>query len=165
MKYDVSLFKKNYGRKWINLMVIELIALILAVIMRLSNIELFFEFSIWLIGLIPIVCLPLTYCLYLRAKRQSERQRQWFNDGILYVERCLDNGFTAGGFVRHKETVIFDEIHSVNKTKYNIIITGNIQIIEQYNGISKEKKVNKYLIPRNFTEEENILKLGGYYHD
>lgn len=107
----------------------------------------------------------MTYCLYLRAKRQSERQRQWFNDGILYVERCLDNGFTAGGFVRHKETVIFDEIHSVNKTKYNIIITGNIQIIEQYNGISKEKKVNKYLIPRNFTEEENILKLGGYYHD
>lgn len=161
MEFDLKVFKNNYATSLIKLMYCEIFVFVVAIAMRLTQISFFFTISVLLIGVIPIVILPLTFCYYIRAKKQAERQKQWISNGKLYVERCFDSGLSAGGFINHKETVIFDEINSVDVSRRYIIVFGDINVIEQYNGVSKEKVVGMYKIPRVFKNEDEIINIGG----
>lgn len=164
MEFNIKIFKNNYASSLIRLIYCEIAIFVIAIALRLTQLTLFFTISVLLIGLIPIVVLPLTFCYYIRAKKQAERQKQWISKDKLYVERCFDSGWSAGGFINHKETVIFDEISSVNMSRRYIVVFGDINIIEQYNGISKEKKVGMYKIPRVFKNEDKIINIGGKKH-
>jgi len=164
MEFDIKVFKNNYASWLIKLMYCELAVFVVAIALRLTQLSFFFTISVLLIGLIPIVILPLTFCYYIRARKQAERQRQWISNDKLYVERCFDSGLSAGGFINHKETVIFDKINSVDMSRRYVVVSGDINVIEQYNGVSKEKKVNMYRIPRVFRNEDEIINIGGKNH-
>ena len=161
MDFDKTIFKLHYASTIIKMMYIEIAVLLVAILLRILNVNTLFVFSIILIGLIPFVVFPLTFCYYIRMKKQSERQKQWIKEGILYVERCFDSGLTAGGFVNHKETVIFECISSVIITQRFLKVIGDVVIIDVYNGVSKEKKTLEYNIPRVFSNENEIICLGG----
>ena len=102
MEFDIKVFKNNYASWLIKLMYCELAVFVVAIALRLTQLSFFFTISVLLIGLIPIVILPLTFCYYIRARKQAERQRQWISNDKLYVERCFDSGLSAGGFINHK---------------------------------------------------------------
>jgi len=161
MKYNKEFFKSHYGSLYNKLIIFQLFFLLITFAFSLSK-------NYWLVTLfglifcIELISVPLTFCYYVRAKKQSERQKQWIEDGKLYVERVFDNGLTAGGFVNHKETVIFNHIESIKLTNYHIIITGNIEIISDYNSTIKNKRKTIYKIPRNFIQENLIIQLKKY---
>lgn len=161
MVFDIQTFKRHYASDIIRLMYIEVLVFVIAIIVRIVNISSLFALSVLMIGLIPIVVLPLTFCYYIRMKKQAERQKQWFSNGKLYVERCQDSGLTAGGFVDHRETVLFERIDTVEVKKRYIVLSGEITVVERYNGVSKERQVKSYGIPRTFLREEEIINVGG----
>lgn len=161
MNYDINIFKKRYGSLHIRLLIVQLLALtisIICIMLRLSFVH-YIAGSIICCGIITI---PLTYCFYIRLKKQSERQRQWIKDGKLYVERTKDSGLTAGGFVDHKETIIFDHIYSITENKRFFVVEGDIEIVSVFNEVTKNKKVNNYKIPINFNMAERIKEIGEY---
>lgn len=161
MNYDKKIFKQYYGSLHIKLLVIQILLVVVAVGLMLFKLY-FFRYVYGFIICIGIVSIPFTYCYYIRIKKQSERQRQWITNKKLYVERVLDSGLTAGGFVNHKETVMFDHISSVRMTNRYIIINGDIEIISDFNSVNKNKRKTLYKIPRNFVSENSIIELGEY---
>ena len=107
--------------------------------------------------IVPFFVLPITFSQYLRRKKQSERQKQWFENEVLYIEQVPDNGLTAGGFVKHKITAKIEKIDSAYAEKRFIIVNGEIYVEEIFNNVRKEYKAKQYKIPRCFTNEEKIL--------
>lgn len=161
MKYDEKAFKQHYGSFHIKLLIVQITLLLIAIALMLFK---FYSLRI-LYGLIictEIVLIPLTFCFYIRIKKQSERQRQWICDEKLYVERVFDSGLTAGGFVNYKQTIVFNHIESVKFTYRYIVITGSVDIISDFNSVNKSERKTKYKIPRNFIQENSIIELGEY---
>lgn len=162
MKYDPHYFKSHYGRIFIIAMYVQIVISIISFILFLTPFKGMIIAIVATVGVLTfILILPITFCYYIRFKHQAERQIQWIKDGKLYVNRCFDNGYTAGGFVRHEAEIIFDIISSIQVTKRYIIVKGDIQIVDKFNGIVREKRVEKYAIPRCFLGEEHLLQLGG----
>lgn len=161
MNYDKEIFKNYYGSKYIKGMKIEAINCIICFLLIFTGVWFLVYIAAFVITANLFVVFPLTYCYYLRAKRQSERQKQWISNEKLILERVLDSGLTSGGFVNHKVTVIFEKISNMNLSTRYIEIEGDVQVIEQFNGVTKTKQTDKYLVPRNFSNEKKILSLGG----
>lgn len=161
MYFDINVFKERYGSLHIKLLAIQSIACVLSVICIILRLS-FVHYVAGLIVSCGIITIPLTYCFYIRLKKQSERQRQWLKDGKLYVERVKDSGLTAGGFVDHKETIIFDHINSIIEEKRFFVVKGDIEIISTFNEVTKNKKVDYYKIPINFNMAEKINEIGEY---
>lgn len=108
---------------------------------------------------IIMIGLPYTFCHYLRMKRQAERQRQWISDGKFYLQRVLDCGWTGGGFVDHRVTVLFDRIHRIQMKKGYIVMEGEMNLVDQFNEVVREKQVTSYKVPRTFINEERVIGL------
>ena len=160
MEFNKQVFKKYYGKNWITAMYVELLILLIAMLMTFFNHPLLIAFSVFTVGSMAMVILPFSFCMYIRRKKQSERQKQWIKNGKLYVKRGLDDGFSLGGMVHHDETVLFNKIVSICVEKRFIVVKGEIQIIENYNGVVRQKDANIYKIPRNFSNEKEIIQLG-----
>ena len=64
-------------------------------------------------------------------------------------------------YSKFRPDVLWDDVTMNQNT---LELSGDINVIEQYNGVSKEKKVNMYRIPRVFRNEDEIINIGGKNH-
>lgn len=159
MKFDKEIFEAHYGNKLILSMYIEICLVALCFVTQMMGITALGLIKFLIAMIVPFFVLPITFSQYIRRKKQSERQKQWFENEILYIEQVPDNGLTAGGFVKHKILVKIERIDSAYAEKRFIIVNGNIHVEEVFNGVRKEYSVMQYKIPRCFTGEEQIISL------
>lgn len=159
MRYDIQKFKQCYASGIITLMYVEAVVFVIAVIVFALKIPYLAAVASYVFPGIIIIGLPYTFFHYLRIKRQAERQRQWISNGKFYLQRVLDCGWTGGGFVDHRVTVLFDRIDRIQVKKGYIVIEGEINLVDQFNEVVREKQVTSYKIPRTFIHEERVIGL------
>lgn len=165
MKYDKEIFKQHFGKPYIDGMiwytVSALACLLLALVFRLFGLPmhpvvafpLLIHFSLWLFPGLAVL-----YCYYIQALQRSKRQRQWFHKDMLYVQLVPTDGFVWGaGIERHKKIYMIRQVDSYEIKNTKIIVYGNILLNDNWNGIVKEKILNKFSIPRNFSGEKQLL--------
>lgn len=165
MDYNKDVFRKHFGKPYIDGMIWYsvsavggyLFALMFGVfdwyLPPILAYPLIFHFLLWLFPGLWFV-----FCYYIQALQRSKRQRQWFQKDMLYVQLVPTDGFVWGaGMERHKKIYIIRQIDSYEIKNTKIIVYGNILLNDNWNGIVKEKMLNKFSIPRNFTGEEQLL--------
>ncbi len=166
MKYNKKIFKQHYGKAYIDLIkiivIIALITLIVILIRPENDVLLALIFILTAISSFGILLfIPLIFCYYIKAKKASERQKQWISNDILHVTIIPENGFTWGGFTYHTISYEVSKLTNVIETKRYMIIQGSISVKDNFNGIIKESYVSEFKLPRNFSNEKNITKLLG----
>lgn len=161
MSFDKEIFKRHYGRSYIQAVYVQFALIVLSLIVRLIELELLYLPAAAVILLECMITIPLTFCYYIRAKKQAQRQKQWFSNGKLYARLVPDSGLTAGGFVHHERTYLFDHVDSVQVTKRYLVIQGDIHLVDQFNGNARDRELSVMKLPRVFTGEEQILFYGG----
>ena len=166
MEYNQEIFKKHFGKPYIDGMIwysvsaigCLLIALLFALFEWQMHPILVFpmllHFSLWM-----LVGIWLVLCYYVQAKQRSKRQRQWFQKDTLCVQLVPTDGFVWGaGIERHKKIYIVRRVDTYEIKNTKIIVYGNILLNDNWNGIVKEKTLDKFCIPRNFTKEEQLIE-------
>lgn len=165
MKFNKSFFKKYYGKAYLNsmtyILITNAISLSLVFLFIIAKIvpPAVVVFGLLTIPVVSIFALPIILAYYVGALKMSQRQRQWFEGGILHVLIVPEDGFTWGGFVTHTKEFVCEDICNIVLTNSHIKIYGKILLIDKYNGTLEKKSVKKCNIPRNFTNEEEILRL------
>lgn len=168
MKFDKSIFKRHYGKPYINriryTIIADVISAIIIVLLLALQVQIPVVLALLLCGIIVLSIfpfLPLFLSYYVKALKTSQRQKQWFKDSALHVLLIPEDGFTWGAIVTHTKEYI---VHSISDITFNneyILISGNITLVDNYNGNIENKEISVFKIPRNFTNENEILNLGG----
>lgn len=169
MVYDKEQFKKHYGKVYFNKLKYTLCVNALVVLLLAGLIALGVTLPVFLGFLLPgvifislFVLIPVFWGQYTKALRISERQKQWFEDNVLYVLLVPDNGFVWGGvYKEHTKEYAISSVTEITVSEKFIEIKGNIHLTDIYNGTKKESNVTVCKIPRNFTNENKIFEFGG----
>ena len=168
MKYSKEIFKKHYGKPYLNrikyTLISDMVAAIAIILFLATGITLSSPIAIVLVGVIVLSIfpfLPLFASYYVKAIKMSQRQKQWFEKGILHVLLVPEDGFTWGAITTHTKEYIFKTVSNVSVESRYIIICGEIELIEKYNETTDKKKVSHCKVPRNFTHESKIINIGG----
>ena len=171
MTYDKNVLKNHYAKPCLTIIRVGIILVLVCLALFLLASVAFGpghylpEFLVPLayfvtafMGFYPIFILPALFCHYIKLKRMSERQRQWITDGVLYVTMIPESGFTWGGFVDHKITYEVIQPKLIEQTTKFFIISGQIRVIDSYNGVVREKFKSQLKLPRNFLGEEQLFQ-------
>lgn len=59
----------------------------------------------------------------------------------------------------HRVTVLFDRIHRIQVKKGYIVMEGEMNLVDQFNEVVREKQVTSYKVPRTFINEERVIGL------
>lgn len=168
MKFDKNVFKKHYGKPYLNriryTLIADIVSLIIIVLLLTMQIQIPLPLGILFCGIIVLSIfpgLPLFASYYVKAIKTSQRQKQWFDNSILHVLIVPEDGFTWGAIVTHSKEYIVHSISRVSCNNEYILISGNITLIDKYNDAVEEKNISDFRIPRNFSHENKILSLGG----
>lgn len=161
MQYNSSMYKRHYGKLYINNIIITGIMLPILILLIFCRIEMIVNMVQVLFVADLLVGFPLSLAFYVSRKRQSKLQRQWFYNGKLYLERILEKGHYFFIPTNRKVSVTFDHISSVTAEQRYIVVTGRMHVVDNNNGRVSERDVSEYKIPRNFENEERILNYGG----
>lgn len=172
MSFDKKVFKKQYGSPYITRIKCTIIAclavmLIFAVLILLDiQIPYIMGLGLGLIAFVSIIpCLPLFASQYIKAIKTAQRQKQWIENGKLCVMIVPEDGFTWGAIITHTMNYCVEILNSTRISKRFIEIDGVIQLTDTYNGNVTNRNVTHFKIPRCFSGEEEIIRLGGSYHD
>lgn len=167
VKYDKTVFKKHYGSLYITLMKYTFAAfmtavLILVVVICLDlQIPFFMGMGLGLIVFLSIFpCLPIFICQYFIAIKTVQRQTQRIEAGRLIVTFVPENGFAWGAIVTHTQSYSVEKMEEVKVTKRFLEVNGVIHLTDTYNGNVTKKMVTNVRIPRCFSGENEIIKLG-----
>lgn len=163
MNYQKKIFRKYYGRIYIVLSWLFIVTSIVFIAIGQIDAPMVRIISATIVGSCMMIGLPLTLCVYLRKRNQSARQKQWIKDDILYIQFVIDDGLTAGGFVRHEKLfeINFHEIKSIRLSNRYIILQANAFMNERFNNNVKRLNVSVVSIPRVFDNEDIIISIGG----
>ena len=168
MKFNKDVFKNHYGKPYINriryLFIADIISVLIIVLLLVAQIQIPLPIGILLCGIIVLSIfplMPLFASYYVKALKTSQRQKQWFDASTLHVLIVPENGFTWGAIVTHAKEYIANEIAHISKNDQYIFISGTITLVDTYNGAVEEKYISEFKIPRNFSNENKILSLGG----
>ncbi len=167
MRFSKRIFKEHYGKPYISrvkyTLIADVISLCSVVILLSAGLTIPAPLAFLLLGILvlSVFVLPLFLSYYVKALKMSQRQKQWFKDGILHVLIVPEDGFTWGAITTNTKEYIFAEISSITLSQRYIEIHGNIQLIEKYNESIEEKNVSVCKIPRNFEHEDKITRIGG----
>lgn len=168
MFYNKEQFKKYYGKVYIGRLKYTLCAVVADVLLIALLIGMGVTLPRFLGFLLPgvifistFLLFPIFFAQYTKALRTSERQKQWFENGALYVLLVPENGFTWGSITHHTKEYIIRSVTEISVNEQYIFIKGDIHLTDIYNGAKKESEVNVCKVPRNFTNENKIFEFGG----
>lgn len=170
MKFDKQIFKEHYGKPYLNCirftLAADFLAFVVIALLLLMKIKIPIGIAMVLVGVLvlSIFALPLFLSYYVKVLKESQRQKQWFDNGILHVLLVPEDGFTWGGFTTHTQEYIVQNISSITMTPRYIEIFGEIHLVEKYNGLCENKSLSAFKVPRNFQHERTILENGGVSH-
>ena len=159
MKFDLIKFKHNYAAPIIRWLYIELALILLWIPTRIFNPDAIPQSIQWVMAILCMVFLPLTFCYYLDLKRQARTQFITISNGKLIATRVLERGLAGGSFVDHSLHIEFEQICNVIQDNRWLIIDGKIHIVDKYNNTSVDRYITRYKLPRTFNGEEQILAL------
>lgn len=168
MKFDKSIFKNHYGKPYINriryTIIADVVSAIIIVLLLALQIQIPVVLALLLCGIIVLSIfpfLPLFLSYYVKALKASQRQKQWFEESTLHVLLVPEDGFTWGAIVTHTKEYIVHNIDDISINNEYIFISGSITLVDKYNDNIEHKEISNFKIPRNFTNEDKILNLGG----
>lgn len=168
MKFDKLSFKKHYGKPYINriryTVIADVISVIIIMLLLALQIQIPVILALLLCGIIVLSIfpfLPLFLSYYVKALKTSQRQKQWFEGSILHVLLVLEDGFTWGAIVTHTKEYVVHSVSDISTNNEYIFINGSITLIDKYNDNTEQKEISNFKIPRNFSNENKILNLGG----
>lgn len=165
MKFDKDIFKKHYGKIYLDSMliisildIIFLSIIFLAIALKIKP-PAILVYMLLMLPALSIFIIPIIYAYYIKALNMSRRQKQWLDGHTLHVAITPEDGFTWGGNVKHTKHYVFDIVGSVRETNRYLIILGKISLTDNYNGTIEKKELNRCKIPRNFTDDWKIYRL------
>lgn len=175
-KFDKKIFLENYGKTYIQTMkiigIIDGIAIASRLLMLMTGITLPGSFGAVLSVIMVFVVitvflvLPLIYCYYIKGLNTCKRLKMYFTDeGKLHVINTPEDGVVWGtGYVKNVKEYVINSIASMEKTSKYIVIRGDINYKNTYNGMKSFKHVEICKIPRCF-KNENIfmVTVNNYY--
>lgn len=168
MKFDKSVFLKHYGKAYLlrikGAIWCAALDIFLLIVLIATQVQIPFALGIFLVGIVVVIAfpiLPLFGSYYIKALKMSERQKQWVVDNKIHVLIVPEDGFTWGGMVTHTKEYVIHSIESVKVSNAYIIVQGDITLIDNYNECIDKSNISVCKIPRNFKNEERILKYGG----
>lgn len=168
MKFSKDIFKNNYGKPYLNrikyTILIDAVAIVLVVLFLIANITIPPIIAVILVGAVVLSIfpiLPLFVAYYVKALKMSQRQKQWFDGEELHVLLVPEDGFTWGTITTHTKEYVIKKVTNISVNNQYIEILGDIVLIDKYNDSTNTKNVTTCKVPRNFTNDNKIISIGG----
>lgn len=165
MKFNKEMFKRYYGKPYLDgikiVVCADMSAVVLIIAMVLAGITVPVMAGMVLVGTVVLSIfpvLPLLICYYVKALDASKRQKQWFEGDKLHVLLIPEDGFVWGGFVKNTKEYIVHKVYDIHVSSRYIEISGEIALKEKYNDLQEENSCTLCRIPRNFSHEDELLK-------
>ncbi len=162
MEFDNKIFKKHYGKIYLDILKIDIILCAVLIIVYLlayfiKNVDERTMINI-VYAIVIFVCIsmvfivPATVFSYLSALNRSKRQQQYYSKGRLIYEPGAASGFKLGGGASDSQRYEINHISNISYTRRYIIIEGSIQLISNKSVTNCET----VKIPINFTDYDKI---------
>lgn len=164
MKFNKEVFIRHYGKPYLDgiriTVTADVIAVILIILLALMDITVSETIVQIVVGLVAILVLsifpvlPLLFWHYVKSLKEAKRQKQWFEDGMLHVLLVPAKNV----FVVTTVEYIVHKVSNVHVGSSCIEIVGEITHIWKCNSVREERHRDFCRIPRNFSNEDELLK-------
>lgn len=165
MNFNKSIFKRYYGKIFINRIKNTILTFVISLCLFFSLIVLKIKIPYLLaigIGLTIIISAFLTiifYCNYKKYLERAKRQKIWFQDNKLNVEFVPVSGFTWGTTEHHSYHYVFNKMSEIEDDDRFIVIQGDILLMENDNGVKKQRNLTALKIPKTFSFEMLLQRM------
>ncbi len=167
MEFDNKIFKKHYGKIYLDIIWIDVIVCVILILFYLlayfikniddrTMINLMFAIVI-IVSISFIFILPFMIFSYLSALNKSKQQQQYYSKGCLIVELPSKTGLSLGlndkGMCRYE----ISQISNISYTRRYMIIEGAIKLRNPNDAKDHGVSCKELKVPINFLDYDKIL--------